>query len=413
MPGACRHPPASLLRPAPRSASSDSQAHCVSHLPGIVVGKSPSACNGQRQWRPGCLRQWLERLADARRGHVGVPGCRLTTARAADRPTSASASRRHSASPASTVAGVVRPASSAGRSADRRVAARRAARQGARVPGGRAVRAPARRALPDRTAWSGCRPRQPTRPFLIHRLERTGKQQDRHAARPRLAANVLGHLVAGAPGHADVRKHDIGRRSGESLPPPGRRRQPTITLDVARRRTSARRPAGSWCCRRREGPSSCTSVVIGSCVRAGTAQARTRTFALMKSMMSCIGRAGQEHAFDADRLQLRDVHVGDDPADHAPARRPAPCSCSSSISRGAMCLCAPERIDRPMTSASSCSAADDDLLGRLAQAGVDHLHAGVAQRAGDHLGAPVVAVEAGLGDHDSDLLHSAMLWLSG
>ena len=51
----------------------------------------------------------------------------------------------------------------------------------------------------------------------------------------------------------------------------------------------------------------------------------------------------------------------------------------------------------------------DDLLGRLAQAGVDDLHAGVAQRAGDHLGAAVVAVEAGLGDDDSDFAHQCFL----
>ena len=38
----------------------------------------------------------------------------------------------------------------------------------------------------------------------------------------------------------------------------------------------------------------------------------------------------------------------------------------------------------------------DDLLGRLAQAGVDHFHAGVAQRARDDLGAAVVPVEPGL-----------------
>ena len=35
-----------------------------------------------------------------------------------------------------------------------------------------------------------------------------------------------------------------------------------------------------------------------------------------------------------------------------------------------------------------------DLLRRLTQAGVDHFHARVAQRARDHLGAAVVAVEA-------------------
>ena len=43
----------------------------------------------------------------------------------------------------------------------------------------------------------------------------------------------------------------------------------------------------------------------------------------------------------------------------------------------------------------------DDLLRRLVQAGVDDLDAGVAQRAGHHLGAAVVAVEPGLGDDDA------------
>ena len=82
----------------------------------------------------------------------------------------------------------------------------------------------------------------------------------------------------------------------------------------------------------------------------------------------------------------------------------SPFSRSSSMTRGQMCMCAPDRIDRPMTSASSCSAARDDLLRRLAQARVDHLHAGVAQRPGDDLGAAVVAVEARLGDDDADFL---------
>src|SRR5437588_3629472 len=41
-------------------------------------------------------------------------------------------------------------------------------------------------------------------------------------------------------------------------------------------------------------------------------------------------------------------------------------------------------------------------LWRLVEARIDHLVAGVAQRARDHLGPPVVAVEAGLGDQDPD-----------
>ena len=50
-----------------------------------------------------------------------------------------------------------------------------------------------------------------------------------------------------------------------------------------------------------------------------------------------------------------------------------------------------------------------DLLGRLVQAGVDHLHAGVAQGAGDDLGAAIVAVEAGLGHDDADLASGCCL----
>ncbi len=45
----------------------------------------------------------------------------------------------------------------------------------------------------------------------------------------------------------------------------------------------------------------------------------------------------------------------------------------------------------------------DDLLRRLVEAGVDDLHAGVAERPRDDLRAPVVSVETGLGDDDPDL----------
>ena len=43
----------------------------------------------------------------------------------------------------------------------------------------------------------------------------------------------------------------------------------------------------------------------------------------------------------------------------------------------------------------------DHLIGRLVQSRVDDLESGVAQRPGDDLGAPIVPVEAGLGDYHS------------
>ena len=55
----------------------------------------------------------------------------------------------------------------------------------------------------------------------------------------------------------------------------------------------------------------------------------------------------------------------------------------------------------PQTSRSACllytSDAADDLLC------VDHFHPGVTQGTGDDLGAPVVAVETGLGDNNTNL----------
>ena len=65
-------------------------------------------------------------------------------------------------------------------------------------------------------------------------------------------------------------------------------------------------------------------------------------------------------------------------------------------------MCAPDRIERPTTSTSSCSAASAIISGRLAQPGVDDLEPLVAQAAGEDLRAAVVAVEAGLGDEDAD-----------
>src|SRR5262249_50085867 len=44
----------------------------------------------------------------------------------------------------------------------------------------------------------------------------------------------------------------------------------------------------------------------------------------------------------------------------------------------------------------------DDHLRRLPQAGVNHFHTGIAQRAGNHLGAAIVAVQARLSDEDAD-----------
>ena len=65
-------------------------------------------------------------------------------------------------------------------------------------------------------------------------------------------------------------------------------------------------------------------------------------------------------------------------------------------------MCAPERMLRPMTSTSSWSAASTIIWGVWRMPGVDDVHAGVPERAGDYLGASVMSVQAGLGDKDAD-----------
>ena len=63
-------------------------------------------------------------------------------------------------------------------------------------------------------------------------------------------------------------------------------------------------------------------------------------------------------------------------------------------------MCAPESIDRPIASTSSSIGRGGDASAGSGTARVDHLVAGIAQDAGDHLDAAVVAVEADLGDQD-------------
>ena len=73
----------------------------------------------------------------------------------------------------------------------------------------------------------------------------------------------------------------------------------------------------------------------------------------------------------------------------------------------------PESRLTPSTSTSSWTAAVTTSSGRAVQAGIDDVHAGVAQRAGDHLHAAVVAVEPDLGQQHADrLLGHAVLPLS-
>ena len=80
----------------------------------------------------------------------------------------------------------------------------------------------------------------------------------------------------------------------------------------------------------------------------------------------------------------------------------APWSESSSTTRGTRVMWAPGEDREADRVGVLLDGGLGDLLGRLVQARVDHLHAGVAQRASDDLRPAVVAVQAGLGDDNPD-----------
>ena len=107
------------------------------------------------------------------------------------------------------------------------------------------------------------------------------------------------------------------------------------------------------------------------------------------------------------RLQLRHVHVRNDPADeHNHVVQPL----------------LVQQLHQPRADVHVRAAEDrqsdhvrillqrggGDLFGRLPEARVDHFHAGVPKRAGNDFGAAVVPVQPWLGDDDARLSHERL-----
>ena len=118
-------------------------------------------------------------------------------------------------------------------------------------------------------------------------------------------------------------------------------------------------------------------------------------------IVSSVG-ARREDARDARRLEALEVGLGDDAAAE-----------DDDVVRAALLQLVDDGGEERVVGAAHDREPDGvhvllhggggDHLGRLVQAGVDDLEAGVAERAGDDLGAAVVAVEPGLGDEDAEL----------
>src|SRR5712691_5458827 len=109
-------------------------------------------------------------------------------------------------------------------------------------------------------------------------------------------------------------------------------------------------------------------------------------------------RTRQEDALDPDRVQLRDVDVGDDAADDH--EHVLQSFFAQQIHNARADVHMRARQDREANRVGILlERGGDNLFGSLPQARIDHFHTGVAQRAGDHLGSTVVPVEARFSDN--------------
>src|SRR6185436_2888803 len=111
-------------------------------------------------------------------------------------------------------------------------------------------------------------------------------------------------------------------------------------------------------------------------------------------------RPGQEDTLDPHLVQLRDVHVRNDAADDD--EHVLETLLAEQLHHARTDVHVRPRQDREADGVRILlERGGDDLFGSLAQPGINHFHAGIAQGAGNHLRATVVAVEPGLGNDDA------------
>src|SRR5205823_3833711 len=136
--------------------------------------------------------------------------------------------------------------------------------------------------------------------------------------------------------------------------------------------------------------------------RAGT-RSRPFTCGLEEGDDFAERRTGAEHDLDAGLLELGEVFLRNDPAarDEDVARLPFLEELHDLREQGHVSAAEAREADRVDV---LLDRGLDDVLRRLPEPGVDDLHAGIAQRAGDDLGPTVVAVESRFRDQDADLL---------
>jgi len=113
--------------------------------------------------------------------------------------------------------------------------------------------------------------------------------------------------------------------------------------------------------------------------------------------------AGEENFSDAGFFQRGDIGFGNNAADENGDVLHAFVMEQSHELGAEGVVCSGENGEADHVNVFLDGGGGDHLRG-LAEAGVDDFHAGIAEGAGDDFGAAVVAIEAGLGDQDSDFL---------
>ena len=118
---------------------------------------------------------------------------------------------------------------------------------------------------------------------------------------------------------------------------------------------------------------------------------------LMKSMMSCVEVPGRKISAMPDFFMAGMSASGMMPPTST-VTSSMPLALSRAMSCGQMVLCAPDKNGQADDVHVFLNGCGSNHFRSLSQAGVDDLHAGVAQGARNNFGAAIVTVEAGLGD---------------
>ena len=223
---------------------------------------------------------------------------------------------------------------------------------------------------------------------LIDRLEGAGQQQHRDVLEIGPALHERRHVVAALFGHADVGEHDVGKLGGDTcdgllavvdgnhLDVLARKRQLDDALDG--------------------------HAVVGQqeLLHHSTFATAVASDLHANELHDLLHRRPRlEHAGDTERVQLRHVRVGNDPADHH-AYVVEVLLAQQLDDAGADMHVRPRQNRQADDVSIFLQGRGYDLLGSLPQAGVDDFHPGIAERPGDDLRAPIVTVEPRFGDND-------------